>query len=710
MAIKRDLTLDELKREYEAAQSKVSRRQAAYDQNRTVSNEKLLSFARSELSIKKFAYENKLAESGNISKQDADIGRAFVEAGMGGGTTTVSATRTVSETKEVEKIPASKPENPNSLQLTTWTQLIKDNPGGKWATVIKDLKSDFPTQLGSVNAYTSQEKDGFSISTYDAFLSRSEIYKEADNPDVAPGSLTSGMSLLTASKELKSFAVKTESALTNFINLATKADNFLLDLPGEIKGVAGLITNAAKGYVGKIGNALSEALIGGIKNGLDGVASQIFSAFKRFKIALPKVINAQSALLKPISAVFKGLNCLGQKVADSLQGAIEDMLTGMVKNVLNAPACAINQFLGAVTAKINSAIDSFVTPLTGGISKILGPVFKVKDILSKGINLANKIGDFLNCQPKNSTDNNGSNVKVIDGQQKAEKSEKEQQNVFNKALDAANASTSFLDKKLNQLDSGVAGIGTAVEDKLTDFEKEYGQWTIFGSKVSEAADHGIGTDCYTGNIFKCGSPKVSFFGGDGIGGAGKILLGNFIDKLDPDDIYGDIRRTASIVGVEITDPGENYTEAPLVEFSDGCDQGYGAFGEVIIDRNINSPTYGQITAVTILSEGENYPVDLPADVSDEIYINDIIVENPGTGYENATIDDKCLKLNTVDGQITSVEITCQKPYTTLPKIIINNPGLGAVLRPIMSSTPRVLDQAVIESVDCVGNFPEPGES
>jgi len=89
----------------------------------------------------------------------------------------------------------------------------------------------------------------------------------------------------------------------------------------------------------------------------------------------------------------------------------------------------------AIVLPINSAIDSFVTPLTGGISKILGPVFKVKDILSKGINLANKIGDFLNCQPKNSTDSNGSNVKVIDGQQKAPKSQKEQQNMFDKAAD-----------------------------------------------------------------------------------------------------------------------------------------------------------------------------------------------------------------------------------------------------------------------------------
>ena len=50
---------------------------------------------------------------------------------------------------------------------------------------------------------------------------------------------------------------------------------------------------------------------------------------------------------------------------------------------------------------------------------------------------------------------------------------------------------------------------------------------------------------------------------------------------------------------------------PLIDFSDNCDQGYGAFGRVIIDKNVNSPTYGQITNVIIISEGENYPVDLP---------------------------------------------------------------------------------------------------
>jgi len=616
--------------------------------------------------------------------------------------------------------PTPAPEKLTNDRKEVYEQLIKDDPkNSPWPEKIKELKEKYP-ELKDVNSLTQDEIDELSDEDYQARQSRNNQYSKSDNPDVKPASATSGLTIQTASKELKSFAVKTEGALTNFINLATKADGLMLDLPGEIKGVSGLITNAAKGYVGKIGDTIATSLISGISGGLDGIASKIFGAFKKFKIALPKVINAQSALLKPISAVFKGLNCLGAKVADALQGAIEDMLTAMVKNVLNPTACAINQFIGAVSAKINDKIDEFLTPLIGGISKVLGPVFKVKDILSKGVDLANKIGDFLNCQPKTSTDSKGTNEYKIDNPSgKKPKDVKEQQNIFNKALDAANQTTKFFDEKVNQADKFVdnisdtiGNVGSGVKDTVNNFEDEYGKWSIFGTKVNDAKDYGIGTDCDTGNIFKCGFPQVEFFGGDGIGGAGKVILGNFIDRIDPDDIYGDIRRTASIVGVEISDPGEEYSEEPLINFTDGCDQGYGAFGQVIIDKNVNSPTYGQITKVVILSEGENYPVDLPADVSDAVYISDIVVENPGTGYENATIDDDCLKLNTVDGQITSVEISCQKPYRSLPDIIslITNPGIGAVLRPIMTSTSKVIEQEVLESVDCVGKYPKPGEN
>ena len=173
-------------------------------------------------------------------------------------------------------------------------------------------------------------------------------------------------------------------------------------------------------------------------------------------------------------------------------------------------------------------------------------------------------------------------------------------------------------------------------------------------------------------------------------------------------MYGEIQRTASIIGFEITDPGSGYTEEPDIAFNDNCNQGYGAFGKVIIDRNVNSPTYGEITNVIITSEGENYPIDLPGEVGN-VFLKEIIVEDGGTGYEDAFIEDDCMNLQVVDGKITGVEITCQKPYNSIPNIIISNGGIGAVLRPIMSSTPTKLDQPVLQSVDCVGAFPKPGE-
>ena len=116
-------------------------------------------------------------------------------------------------------------------------------------------------------------------------------------------------------------------------------------------------------------------------------------------------------------------------------------------------------------------------------------------------------------------------------------------------------------------------------------------------------------------------------------------------------MYGEIQRTASIIGFEVTDPGSGYTQEPVIDFNDNCDQGYGAYGRVIIDKNVNSPTYGQIKDVIIVSEGENYPVDLPAEVVGNVFIKEIIVENGGVGYEDAFIDDDCMNLQVVDGKL-----------------------------------------------------------
>ena len=603
------------------------------------------------------------------------------------------------ETQPVEKNVSPPPDKLNAQQVAALTDLIQTNPSNqKWQNAIGRTKKQFPEQLGNIKAL---DGDKLNLAQFDTFSNKTDLYQKIVSPELKPASATTGQTILTASKELKSFAVRTENSLTNFLSAATKLDDALFDLPGQIKSTASLIAGGAQTFIGQMNNALSGAIISGVKGGLSVIATTIFSSVPQYNVALNIVKRAQTALIKPVSGVFKGMNCLVSKVVGSLTGAVEDMLTGFVKNALNAPACAIQQFIGSVLTKVNSLIDGIVGPLTGGISKVLGPLFKVRDILGAGINLANKIGDFFNCGVPETSGNSGSNKYEIDKpSSKKPKSQEEQQNIMDKATAGANAAAKRIEK-----------FGSGVGEKLTKFEEEYGQWTIFGSKVSDAADQNIGTDCYTGNVFKCGAPTGEIFGGDGEGGAGKVLLGKFFNRLDPDDLYGEIQRTASIIGFEVTDTGSGYTQEPLIDFGDNCDQGYGAFGKVIIDKNVNSPTYGQITNVVIVSEGENYPVDLPAEVIGNVFLKEIIVEDGGAGYENAFIDDDCMTLQVVDGKVTGVEITCQKPYDSIPDINIVNEGIGAILRPIMSSTPTKsnTDQTVLQSVDCVGAYPKPGE-
>ena len=289
-------------------------------------------------------------------------------------------------------------------------------------------------------------------------------------------------------------------------------------------------------------------------------------------------------------------------------------------------------------------------------------------------------------------------------------------------------------------------------------------------------------DCNTGNIFKCGKPKVSIFGGGGQGAVGDVILGNFIEALDetisetryikekvykervtkteisnsnrsvfenlsdtqinrilganigdtlegvtvtneirlqlnqfqlentPDvldpvktqyqeiggSLVNDIKTTGSIIGVDITYPGEGYTSEPIVRFEDNCEQGYGAFGKALIDKDPNSPTFGQLISILVYSVGENYPADTPEDA----FVDHIEIEDGGTGYK---LDDKVgdFEICGVDesGRITKV-CTNDRAYRTLPDANVESTtGSGAILTPIMTRQRR--QTGVVTVIDCI---------
>ena len=253
------------------------------------------------------------------------------------------------------------------------------------------------------------------------------------------------------------------------------------------------------------------------------------------------------------------------------------------------------------------------------------------------------------------------------------------------------------DDKFEEIFSGTA-ISEGAQNLVTDFERQYGKWNLFGSPLSEASSL---TPCNSGNPFKCGTPTVEIFGGDGFNATGEVILGRVIEDVDEEDIVGGIERTASIVGVKITNPGSSYTRAPLVAFTDSCGRGYGAYGKANIDVIPTSPTYGQVTSISIVSEGENYP----AGDQEPVYLVDVVVEDGGQDYADTdTLNPAhCGDITIVDGRITKVTLSNLCRFDDIANLTINSEtGFGAVLRPIMSTNiPPVLQGDLVQVIDCI---------
>ena len=464
------------------------------------------------------------------------------------------------------------------------------------------------------------------------------------------------------------FFMEAETALENFFNKITRAGKSVVNLPRETKKVVRILTRSMSGFITSVIGALTEKLVDVISEGMKQLEQKAREVFEGNQLlaSLKEITKRQTDQISPIDNLFKGLTCLGDKLIKATTGIFTDLINASIKSMVNTPVCAIKQILGGFSNAIIDLIDKATETLLDPIAQALEFVFKAKDFLIGIVNTLRKVSNLFGCDDDKKCP---ASVKYVNNVGLVgDKSESEQQDLFNQiTADGA-------------LSRGVANLAD-------DFERQYGKWSIFGQNVGDSRDTLGG--CYTGNVFECGSPKVQFFGGDGIGATGKVILGKYVDALDTEDIVGSVQKTASIVGVEIEDPGSGYSQAPFVSFGDACDRGYGAFGRA----NINSQ--GQVTSVSIISQGENYPAD---DVVEPLYIKDVVIENPGYGYQE---DDTAegVDITITDGQVTAVSIN-NFGYNGLPNLNINsNTGVGAILRPIMSVLPP--QKEVIQVIDCV---------
>ena len=485
-------------------------------------------------------------------------------------------------------------------------------------------------------------------------------------------SLTTGTAVFMADPCKDNTLAKIEAYTENFFDRIGRIESAALNLPDEIKDIVNIVGDTANGLINTMLGGLQDKLAELIPIGINALTSFLTGIGR----TIPEIIAIETPLIPLVKIMFDGLFCAATKVMKGANDAFADIITGAAKNVLSGTACVAQEIVGAFTNNLVNIVDSIAGPLIDPISKILNAVtggifnFNVKDFLLTGISLARKIQNLFSCDDEKICPAT-SKFKIDQGPLK-DLSEEDQDSIWNGAL------------------SGVA-LSQGASNLATDFEKAYGKWNIFGSPLGESSSL---EPCNFGNVTKCGLPTVSFFGGDGIGGAGNALLGGIINNVDTEDAVGDVLKIGSIVGVKLTDPGLGYTEAPIVTFQDSCNKGYGAYGRAIIDQIPTSPTFGQITSVVIISEGVNYPAEI-----DELplFIEEIIIEDPGNDVEGG-----------IEGGIEGVDIEIEngrviratpKPfaYNGLPNLNIN----GAILRPIMTTTPPPSE--IIKVIDCISS-------
>jgi len=462
-------------------------------------------------------------------------------------------------------------------------------------------------------------------------------------------------------------------------------------LKGRLDSAASEMMSSATKLSGMMTkNLIDNKLVGQLQSGLD--MKYMAEYAKEFALtgsdAKAKVAGAamQASFIGPITALEDSLPCVGQKILGSLKDTIKGLLNKIAENVKNFVKCVAQQFVGGI-------MNNIIGGLTKGLSGVLGG--KVGELLG-GLD----IGGFLRSGAKKLM--NLSNVFKCNSKQEYDFGIREwvvgkgPKNAIDLGVDAILDLANAADGLAQGLADGVQGLSIATGS--------LGMFDFLNPSVSIPGNKSSLGECYAGPPTKCGGLKVEIFGGGGAGAIGKAILGSIIN-----DGAGS---TGSIIGIDLLSGGIGYKSPPFVEITDDCKQGYGAIARAEIDEDEDSPTYGQITDIYIVTQGENYPVPEPELESKPPYVVDhVVVVKPGIGYtstDSFTDNDGNTYKPYIDNSGRIVRLSPPDPekfsvknVEQLPKIkIVSETGSGAILKPSLKPRPEYQGE-IKEVIDCI---------
>ena len=531
---------------------------------------------------------------------------------------------------------------------------------------VKNDGSYFPTKESNEDK-TNSVKSPRTLSEQQVAQLNQEKERKNQEPDERSAHQLIGQVVTPADTCDDNFIGEVTGLFENLLGVIGEGVNFLQDVQSTVRK----IQNLANNLVGNLFNSLYNALIPLLGKGLNSLYD-----FVEEKLGHDKAVEVLKSMVPPIKALQDAMTCIASKIIEGLGETIKDLVESTIMEVVNFGVCVAEQFASSLVNDIIDKIVSGLDPFLQAIDNILKFVtFNVADFLRSTVDTIKAIGGLFDCNQNNTKCKKLVKKWTIGyGPEGSFDLNKTYDNVL---------------KNMN-VSSKIAGITTLT----SPYTKP---------------------DCNVPST--CGSPTVEFFGGDGFNATGKAILGNFVSNVDGlSEVTAGITQTASIIGVEMEDPGYGYYNAPpLVKFKDPCNLGYGAIGRAIVDYDENSENFGKVTGVYIISEGENYPVGNPTvEIGSDVAVDDPptvpygVVDTQvvfsGSDYITGDIaeDDvgNTYTLTIENGNIIFAIPINNIKTTFLPTItILSQTGRGAVIKPIIGRLPS--QQKVEQVIDCI---------
>ena len=461
---------------------------------------------------------------------------------------------------------------------------------------------------------------------------------------------------------------KIKSIVKNLLRKLKNLQGNLARIEQTIREAANKIVTLSNDLIGGMFNFLINQLINLLKQGLDLlyklVFAQVLAATGNPIAAHLAGVAAQEAMVLPVKALEEAFGCIAGAAIESMKSLVFDILNSTVSNVDRFVSCAADQFAGTLLNSIIGVLETLFESPLAGVAKLLQffSGFNVGNSLREGIGALSEFGAGFAC---------------------------------NQSLDNYKG-------LVNEWTVG-AGPSGSVSSTASSLVNTYGNIKDITNIISSGVDIASVQQCFTGALQFASPPIVNIFGGRGSGAAAIPIFGNLITNPD-----GNV--TASVIGLQLTNPGSGYAYSPFVEIIDDADQGYGALARALINQS------GEVESIYMVSEGENYSVGNIAEFS----VLRVLVEEGGSNYGNDTIITDNLG-NEYNYQITEGRITQVTPLNnivdSLPTLTVtSDTGFGAILRPVVGAlkgdgvipaspdadpnSPNLFSQEVQTSIDC----------